>query len=466
MVPRFRYSFLEHSTLVASAGNATATTVVSFGEVVLCSGQSNMAMPVSNKPGGFQADNGTAECAAAPARYGGKISLVFATSSKYHHVPSWTGVDAASLGKFSAVCWYTGKELFERLGGDTPVGLVTAAVGGSPIEYWLPPDSAGRPNANECEIDRPQCDNQYNDSTFFVDIIGQLSPFAIGSIVWDQAERDVKCPVSVAAYACMQRALVAGYRQAFRSPRAPFVAVQLPGYTGALNNGTGTYPGYISAAMVFNMRLQQEAGARGVANASVVATYDRSCAASAQEGCPFGSVHNVDKTAIGARVAASLHAMLAADSSATTEGPRATSARVVGAYGRGRRATRRDGLRTYEIEVSFAGGTMPLVAQPTKNCTTCCDADASAAAAAHGTTLDFDATWDGGASWVNASSSHRIAGGGIGSARVSINVTLPSRPTGIRYTAASIFPQCALFNQEGLPALPFAMNISTQLQYK
>ena len=37
------------------------------------------------------------------------------------------------------MCWYSGKALFERLGGQTPVGLIMAAVGGSPIEYWLPP---------------------------------------------------------------------------------------------------------------------------------------------------------------------------------------------------------------------------------------------------------------------------------------------------------------------------------------
>lgn len=38
-------------------------------------------------------------------------------------------------------------------------------------------------------------------------------------------------------------------------------AHRVTGYTGALNNGTGSYPGYISAEMVFNMRLQQAAGA-------------------------------------------------------------------------------------------------------------------------------------------------------------------------------------------------------------
>jgi hypothetical protein len=93
-----------------------------------------------------------------------------------------------------------------------------------PIEYWLPPSS--EPNVNACETDVPQCDNQYNDSFFYTDIVSQLQPYTFGAMVWDQAERDVKCPVSVAAYACMQAELATSWRAAFHSPHASFVAVQ------------------------------------------------------------------------------------------------------------------------------------------------------------------------------------------------------------------------------------------------
>ena len=91
----------------------------------------------------FHADNGTAECAAA-GRYAGKIWMMKAVNSKYNHVPAWqTATTAMQFNSypaaFSAVCWYTGKSLFEQLGGSTPVGLLQTSVGGSPIEYWLPP---------------------------------------------------------------------------------------------------------------------------------------------------------------------------------------------------------------------------------------------------------------------------------------------------------------------------------------
>jgi len=176
------------------------------------------------------------------------------------------------------VCWYSGKALFEKLGGATPVGLLQTSVGGSPIEYWLPPSAKfnrnGTTNVNACESDRPQCDNKYNDTFFFTDIVTQLVPYTHGAMVWDQAERDVKCPTATSAYACMQALLATSWRREFKSASAAFVAVQLPGYTGALNNGTGSYPGYISAEMVWKMRLQQAKGAAAVPNASVVVTYD------------------------------------------------------------------------------------------------------------------------------------------------------------------------------------------------
>ena len=137
--------------------------------------RSNMAMPVDNKPGAFQADNGTAEVAAS-GRYAGRVTTLTVPQAKYDKDrATWAPVGPATLGKFSAVCWYTGKALLELSGdGGAPLGLIAAAVGGSPIEYWLPPSA--RVNVNKCESDVPQCDNMYNDSAFYTDQIEQIVP--------------------------------------------------------------------------------------------------------------------------------------------------------------------------------------------------------------------------------------------------------------------------------------------------
>ena len=72
----------------------------------------------------------------------------------------WLEVTPLTLGSFSAACWYAGKRLYEsRLQQtDTPLGLLLAAVGGSPIEYWVPPVDPHDVNKNPCYEDRPQAE--------------------------------------------------------------------------------------------------------------------------------------------------------------------------------------------------------------------------------------------------------------------------------------------------------------------
>ena len=46
---------------------------------------------------------------------------------------------------------------------------------------------------------------------------------------------------------------------------------------------------------------------------------------------------------------------------------------------------------------------------------------------------------------------------------VRFRVHAPSAPIWVRYTANKQFPQCAVYNQEGLPALPFQLRVKTHL---
>ncbi|NXY20842.1 SIAE acetylesterase, partial [Atrichornis clamosus] len=111
-----------------------------FGDVWLCSGQSNMAMTV------LQVANASQELAAA-ARY--PYVRIFAVAPARSDVEledlerislPWSIPTAAeNLGHgnftyFSAVCWLLGRSLYEALG--YPIGLVEVAWGGTPIEAW------------------------------------------------------------------------------------------------------------------------------------------------------------------------------------------------------------------------------------------------------------------------------------------------------------------------------------------
>ena len=151
----------------------------------------------------------------------------------------------------------------------------------------------------------------------------------------------------------------------------------------------------------------------------------------------------MQKDIIGRRIAGSLHKLVSRDSSEVAEGPRATTA-----------TASKSSTVAWDVAVTFIGGTAPLMLAGSKNCTTCCDAKKDE----H--TLDFAATVDGGASWVNATQIE-ISGDKVTFQVRCDSSLLCNSPTKIRYTATAIFPQCTLYNREGLPAVPFEMGVSS-----
>jgi len=127
--------------------NGTLVTItlhdVLFGDVWICSGQSNMEFTVIN------IFNATEEIANA-----GKYPKIRVFTAE--HAPSitpieelmqirqnWSLASPASIGGpswlyFSAVCWLYGRMIHEALGG-RPIGLVATSYGGTGIELWTPP---------------------------------------------------------------------------------------------------------------------------------------------------------------------------------------------------------------------------------------------------------------------------------------------------------------------------------------
>jgi len=116
--------------LTVAGKNTITLKNVLVGEVWVCSGKSNMAFPLA------AANNAKQEIAAAKYPH---IRL-FTVPRKSTPEPQ-TDVDAAwkactpeTAPSFSAVAYFFGRELHQRLG--VPIGLINTSYGGTPAEAW------------------------------------------------------------------------------------------------------------------------------------------------------------------------------------------------------------------------------------------------------------------------------------------------------------------------------------------
>ena len=121
------------------------------------------------------------------------------------------------------------------------------------------------------------------------------------------------------------------------------------------------------------------------------------------------------------------------------------------------------GSGVWTLTIAFAGGRAPFRLGGTRNCTTCCYGSAPNGSATAGHTLDLDILQaplspggEGADVWVNATGAVLNRTSGTVTATVWGGRYAPLR---VRHTAASIFPQCALYNADGLPAPPFELEV-------
>jgi sialate O-acetylesterase len=116
------------------ASNSISINDILIGEVWLCSGQSNMEITMQR----------------VSPLYADEIAASENSSIRYFEVPdkynfkkpqknfvsgSWLKVAPENLLKFSAVSYFFGKEINDKY--NVPVGLINAALGGSPAESWI-----------------------------------------------------------------------------------------------------------------------------------------------------------------------------------------------------------------------------------------------------------------------------------------------------------------------------------------
>ncbi len=129
---RMKASAESRSLNVVSGKETAVVSDVLVGEVWLCSGQSNMAWPVS-KAMDFEKEQAEANY---PEIRMFKVALKVSQELEKDCSGSWRICTPENVAAFSAVAYFFGRELYEEL--EVPIGLINSTWGGTRIESWSP----------------------------------------------------------------------------------------------------------------------------------------------------------------------------------------------------------------------------------------------------------------------------------------------------------------------------------------
>eukprot|EP00310_Coccolithus_braarudii_P025044 CAMPEP_0183334410 /NCGR_PEP_ID=MMETSP0164_2-20130417/3020_1 /TAXON_ID=221442 /ORGANISM="Coccolithus pelagicus ssp braarudi, Strain PLY182g" /LENGTH=504 /DNA_ID=CAMNT_0025503537 /DNA_START=229 /DNA_END=1743 /DNA_ORIENTATION=+ len=230
-------------SFASTVGEEFAITNVLFGDVYICSGQSNMQSAVAN----LADDVALQEAALADTLPLIRIFTVARASSKAGPLDDletvlqpWAVASAQSVAGggewdfFSAVCWIFGREVFATLGSSVPIGLISSNFGGSLIESWTTPTGI-----SACGLPNRHVNNLLYNTMIHPYSVG---PMALAGFVWYQGESNVDYVDSsgelvslyggAERYRCTFPEMIRQWREVFAAPEAYFGFVQLSTWCG------------------------------------------------------------------------------------------------------------------------------------------------------------------------------------------------------------------------------------------
>jgi sialate O-acetylesterase len=209
-----------HRLVVASRDRTIERNDILLGDVWLCSGQSNMQMPVK-------------ECVAAEqeATLAERPKLRLCTVAKASNPKPQSSADIRwrtctpdTAREFTAVGYFFASELLKdpKL-RDLPIGLIDSSFGGTTCEGWIPQAALSSFSTNELH------DSMFaiKPAALYNAMIAPLGHCSLKGVLWYQGESNSAHPET---YPRLFATMAAEWRKQFGDPELPFFVVQLPEY--------------------------------------------------------------------------------------------------------------------------------------------------------------------------------------------------------------------------------------------
>ena len=220
---------MEPAEMTISGTNTIVLKNILVGEVWLCSGQSNMeySMNKSAKFADARRSKGLTEEELKNVRDSG-LRLFLVKRSLYEGNGlnrGWEVMDFEAVKGFSAVGYFFAAKLRQEL--NVPVGIISSAIPGSPIERWAPEEAFASQVDFDPSLPRdPEVIDDLNAGKFFYSMIQPLAPFALKGFLWYQGETNAFKNEAL-EYTDKMQAMINTWRSIWRDKELSFYFVQI-----------------------------------------------------------------------------------------------------------------------------------------------------------------------------------------------------------------------------------------------
>ncbi len=231
-------SNMPYSIEIVGDGDVSAKKTlmnVLIGEVWLCSGQSNMVLPVNAANNSGNEVNDSSYPNIRFFQVAQKASLTPITDV----VATWKSPDPGHVLSLPAIAFFYARNLYKHL--NIPIGIVHAAFGSSTQEAWLAEEQfSGIEYAEKMLSDTRNglltsgTLMQQVPTTLYNGMFKPLVPYTVKGVCWYQGESNVMMPFE---YKTMLNNFIHSWRSELEQPALPFLMVQLAGYYSYYKNG-------------------------------------------------------------------------------------------------------------------------------------------------------------------------------------------------------------------------------------
>ena len=335
----------EYKIVAQSTANTSAKaelTNILFGDVYICSGQSNMQFTVDQA---FNVTQSLEEANNYPLIRLLSVSQTSSSKPLYEVISlkqEWSVANNVSVGGgnwtyFSAMCWFTFKNVFDEI--KVPLGLIGTNYGGTPVRDWMSADAkANCPNETIIPPSNTRKDiTKYSEQQYdFTDLsisaspngglwnamIYPFLPMAIKGAIWYQGESDCNDQFG-SIYSCAFPAMINDWRAKWNLNsdtfgNFPFGFVHLSTWGDGANN---TCTANSTCEAVAIVRHGQTANYGYVPNEKMPNTYLATAIDLGDPKSPFGDIHPRYKQQVARRLSNAALNVIYGESSRYISGP-------------------------------------------------------------------------------------------------------------------------------------------------